>query len=214
MVIICFVFLWFWIEETLILGCFIFFFFLFFPFLDWVNLHLFGLFHDYHSLNFEGVTINSVNTGRVPERLHVASMGAPPVLEVFWWTVLAKRKVGAQQTVLYKMPLIGLTYTHMHIKTRPSEVTDWTKTGLVVLVYTGLWDLDRSLIATEIYHFLKCVFPSSRALCLLGVHYYLITILIVVVYDYYLSLLLAEGWHCKICLSLDPVAEKKINYCY
>lgn len=60
----------------------------------------------------------------------------------------------------------------MHTKTRPSEVIDWTKTGLVVLVCTGLWDLDWFQIATELYHVLKCVFPASRALCLLGVHYY------------------------------------------
>lgn len=98
----------------------------------------------------------------------------------------------------------------MHTKTRPSEVIDWTKTGLVVLVCTSLWDLDWFQIATELYHVLKCVFPASRALCLLAVHYYfLIIIIIVVVYDYYyLSPLLAEDWHFEICLSLDAVAEK------
>lgn len=57
--------------------------------------------------------------------------------------------------------------------------------------------------------FLKCVFPANRGIVFIGCTLlFLITILIVVVYDYYLSLLLAEDWHFKICLSLDAVAER------
>lgn len=36
----------------------------------------------------------------------------------------------------------------MHTKTRP-EVFDWTKSGLAVLVCTGLWDFDWFQIATD-----------------------------------------------------------------
>lgn len=36
----------------------------------------------------------------------------------------------------------------------------------------------------------------------------LINIIIVVVYDYFLSTLLAEDWQFEICLSLDAIAEK------
>lgn len=102
--------------------------------------------------------------------------------------------------------------THTHTKTRPSEVIDWTKTGLAALVCTSLWNLDWFQIATELYHVLKCVFPASRALCLLAVHYYflIIIIIIVVVYDYYyLSPLLAEDWHFEICFCpLMPLQKK------
>lgn len=97
----------------------------------------------------------------------------------------------------------------MHTKARPSEVTDWTKTGLVVLVCTGLWDLDWFQIATDLYIVLKRVFPASGT-CVYWVYIIILIIIIVVVYDYYyLSSMLAEDWHFEICLSLDAVAEKK-----
>lgn len=98
----------------------------------------------------------------------MAPWGFLPIQWVSKWTVPAKW-VPFRVCYLRCPQKDSHTHTHTHTKTRPSEVIDWTRGS-------GLWDLDWFQIATELYHVLKCVFPASRALCLLGVHYY---------FDYY-----------------------------
>lgn len=102
---------------------------------------------------------------------------------------------GPWQTVLQYLTEPTHKSTH---KQKSNEV----KTGFVVLVSSGLWDLDQFEMI-----FLKCVFPARRTLCLWVVHYY---------FDPYSCCLwlvfvmttFAEDWPFKICLSSDATAEK------
>ena len=170
MVTICFCFSMIlnWRDSNLI-GCFFFFFFL-----DRVNPHpvllaCFMIDTNCSPQCVEGVPVHTTeNVGCLPLKTLVeAPMGGHPLLFqwVSKWTVLAKTIDCAtedvpQQDTHTNSHTHTCTHTHTH-KTRPSDVNDWTKTGLMVLVCTSLWDLDWFQIATELYHVLKCVFPCK-----------------------------------------------------
>lgn len=186
-VIICFVFCMIlnWRDSNLI-GCFFFFSFVFWTVWTLIRLACFMI----NTNKVLGVCRRSSrvpiyttkNIGWVPWRLYsrhpgvsLQSSGCPNELSPWCGCLI--------DCATEDVP--NRTHTLMHTETRPSKVTDWTQTGLMVLVCTNLWDLDWFQIATELYHVLKCVFPASRALCLMGVHYY---------FDYY--------YYCCCCLWL------------
>lgn len=98
-----------------------------------------------------------------------------------------------------------VTHTHVHaLKKKQGRVRLLTGLGLDSRSWS--WDLDWFQIATELYHVLKCV-SLQVGHCVNGLYIIILMIILtVVVYDYYLSPLLAEDWHFEICLSLDAVA--------
>lgn len=219
-VIICFVFVWFWTEETLILlGVFFFLFFFSFSFFFffwtvWTLIRLACFMINTNKVlgvcrRSSWVPIyTSKNIGWVPWRLYswhpgvsLQSSGCP-------------NELSPRDCATEDVP--NRTHTLMHTETRPSKVTDWTQTGLMVLVCTNLWDLDWFQMATELYHVLKCVFPASRALCLMGVHYYFWLLLLLLL----LFMIIIICHHCLLKIGtsrfvcpLMPL-QKKINYCY
>lgn len=96
-------------------------------------------------------------------------------------------------------------------KAHRSKKSSEFKTGFVVLVCSGHWDLDQ--FEMIFFFFFWSVFYLREGHCVYGL-YTIILILILVVYDYYLLLLLLLkiGTSRFVC-PLMP-SQKKINYCY